>query len=1360
MENNYFLGIDIGTNSVGYAVTNDEYKLEKYNGKAMWGVQIFDEATTSAERRGFRTSRRRLHRRKQRSDLIREMFAMEISKKDEHFFKRLDESSLYMEDKNDILSSSDTLFNDSGFKDFDYHKKYPTIHHLIMELIDNKEPHDVRLVYLAVSYLISHRGHFLFDMDNDNIDNILSFDSIYQAFVKCFDVEPWEIVDIISLQNVLKNDLGIKRMQEELQKVLYPTIKLDKQQKEILKAMSGGQFSLAVLFDNDDYESLEANKLSFAKADIDDVIEDVMHDIGEDCELLLALKAIYNWSLTMHMMNGTEDKYISRSKITIYENHKKDLALLKKFVKKYIHEKYNEVFRTIDSKINNYTAYSGNVKSVLYGDKNDLKRTKQEDFLKYLKSIFKNVTPDKGDEESFNNMISRIDNGDFIPKQKTTDNRIIPSQLYFYELKSILNNAENYLEFLKETDISGLTTAEKILSVFEFKIPYYVGPLNKYNNKFAWLERKPGKIYPWNFNEMVDLEKSEESFIRRMTSKCTYLAGEDVIPKASLLYSKFMVLNEINKIKVNDKPISVNLKQNLYTDLFVNSKKTITKKEISKWFKTQGIIANDISGIDDKIKSSLSSHHKFKRLLISGKITENDAEKIISRATITTDKRRLRIWLKENFHTLNDSKEDLSYIANMNFSEYGRLSYKLLSEIEAPNPETGEMMTIIRMMWETNCNLMELLSARYLFGEIIDRLNKEYYCLNPLLLEDMMKEMYVPASAKRAIYRTIDVLKEIIHIKKGNAPSKIFIEMARGSEDEPSRKASRKDKLLEMYKTLNASDYGDIINKLNDEIDDSLKSKKLFLYYLQLGRCMYTGKPISIEALSDNNRYDIDHIYPQARIKDDSFDNMVLVEKEANGAKSDNYPLPSDIQLKMNGFWQILSSKNLISSEKLYRLTRKTPFKDEELAGFINRQLVETRQSIKALTVILKEYCNDIVYVKAGLVSDFRHAFGLPKNRVINDLHHAKDAYLNIVMGNIYDVKFTRNPLNFIKESGGNSKYTLKLTAKEGQGLLSHDIIRGNKCAWKSDGSSLSTVMSTMRKNNINYVRYSYCRNGKLFNRLLNRAPHKENDLIPIKKGLDTSKYGGYNNTTATYFTLVKHAEKGEAALSIIPVDLMIRDEFERDDLFALNYLAERYNLKNPEFILGRKILKINTMIEMDGFRANIASKSKGGKTLVLSSAVSLIVTEKWDDYIKRLANLIDKAKKNRKPLKIDSLFDRISNEENSELYNLLLNKCNANVYKSQSFIKTTTKKTLEDGIDIFNQVSIEEQVKVLMNIINIFKTGRTTGCDLKSIGGSGQSGVITANSKISSLNCNELYIIDQSSTGLYEKRSENLMIL
>lgn len=40
--------------------------------------------------------------------------------------------------------------------------------------------------------------------------------------------------------------------------------------------------------------------------------------------------------------------------------------------------------------------------------------------------------------------------------------------------------------------------------------------------------------------------------------------------------------------------------------------------------------------------------------------------------------------------------------------------------------------------------------------------------------------------------------------------------------------------------------------------------------------------------------------------------------------------------------WKYLKDKGLISEKKFNRLTRTEPFTDDELAGFINRQLVET----------------------------------------------------------------------------------------------------------------------------------------------------------------------------------------------------------------------------------------------------------------------------------------------------------------------------------------------------------------------------------------------------------------------------------
>ena len=70
----YFLGFDIGTNSVGWAVSDMQYKILKFNGKSMWGVHLFEDAETAVKRRMFRSSRRRTQRVSQRKYLLREIF--------------------------------------------------------------------------------------------------------------------------------------------------------------------------------------------------------------------------------------------------------------------------------------------------------------------------------------------------------------------------------------------------------------------------------------------------------------------------------------------------------------------------------------------------------------------------------------------------------------------------------------------------------------------------------------------------------------------------------------------------------------------------------------------------------------------------------------------------------------------------------------------------------------------------------------------------------------------------------------------------------------------------------------------------------------------------------------------------------------------------------------------------------------------------------------------------------------------------------------------------------------------------------------------------------------------------------------
>ena len=111
-----YLGLNVGTNSIGYAVTDEQYNLLKFNGNDAWGSIVFDAASSNEDRRNHRLARRNLDRRQQRIVWLQEIFAKEISKVDDRFFIRLSESFRWREDVQDQY----VFFNDKEYTDVQY----------------------------------------------------------------------------------------------------------------------------------------------------------------------------------------------------------------------------------------------------------------------------------------------------------------------------------------------------------------------------------------------------------------------------------------------------------------------------------------------------------------------------------------------------------------------------------------------------------------------------------------------------------------------------------------------------------------------------------------------------------------------------------------------------------------------------------------------------------------------------------------------------------------------------------------------------------------------------------------------------------------------------------------------------------------------------------------------------------------------------------------------------------------------------------------------------------------------------------------------------------------------------------------
>ena len=1355
----YYVGFDIGTDSVGYAVTDENYSLTKFKGEPMWGVTLFDEAQTAAGRRAHRTARRRLDRRQQRVRLTMDLFAEEICKMDPDFFCRIKESYHYPENDEDKVR----LFNTYD-EQKEYVKNYPTIHHLISDLMKSKEPHDVRLVYLACAWLVAHRGHFLSEVDKQNIEAVRDFRVVYHELVQFIERDgeyalPWDKdIDLKVVESALKSKLGIPKKIKAVTEALFGTSKAPKNVNEeyefnyelVVRLMCGGTVKLKELFDKEEYADLEEKSVALNMDD--EKLAGIMQSIGDDSALISVLKKVYDWSVLVDMLKGQHT--ISEAKVEIYRQHQRDLSTLKHFVKAYRSEKYDEIFRSEKNKTN-YVAYIG--KNKTSNESIRVKKTvSRSDFCKYIQAVFKGVTPIEADAEEFKQMLSRLEASDFMPKQVDGDNRVIPYQLYWFELNKILENAKTYLPFLNAVDEEGISVAQKILSVFEFRVPYYVGPLKeardrKYNH---WMVRKAtGKIYPWNFENMVDLDKSEDKFIERLTNSCTYLPGEDVLPKCSLVYSAFEVLNEINNIKINGSEIPVSVKQGIYNEVFMTHPR-VTLKKIRDHLLSNNLMGSKdvLSGLDITIKSSLKSFLQFQNLIRHNLLTYSQVEQIINRAAYSEDRHRFAQWLKKEYPNLSDN--DRKYVSKLNFKGFGRLSKRLLCGIQGVDNDTGEYFpSILRAMWETNCNIMQILSGRFTFKEQVDAIVKEYYDLNPKSIADRLDEMYVSNAVKRPIIRTLDILKDVVKVQ-GCAPERIFIEMARGATEEQKgkRTQTRRAQIDELYKKVDDEDSRLLTKQLEqwgDTAHNRLQSDKLFLYFLQLGKCLYTGKTIDLQALlSGDGTYNIEHIYPRSFVKDDSIiNNKILVDSKVNGDKSDSFPISSDVQNDRRGQWEYLKAKGAISDEKFKRLTRTTHFTEEEKFEFINRQLVETRQSTKAVAALLKELypATDVVYVKAGLVSDFRKQFDLLKSRAVNDLHHAKDAYLNIVAGNVWHCKFSK-PF-WRAEQQNNAKVEV---------VFNHPVVCGGKTIW-SGASHKDKVINIARKNTPHVTMYSYYKhsgqNGGFFDQ--NPVPASK-DLIPLKEGRPTELYGGYRGATVAGFVLAKYNLGKKTEVSFVPLKLLDMAKFMADSDFAMQYVAQELGDKagKIEILLNKRILKIRTMITLDKARYCIRGTT-GGTRVVLMNMMQLVVSPEIETYIKKLERLTEKHKQNENFV-WDEKFDGVSLKENMSLYHLYIQKLSAWPYSTRpgndKFVQA-----LQSNAVAFEKLDVFEQAKDLLQIQGVLS--RAVLADINNVKETGKM-TLAFNLSNWKKNYTDVRIVDQSASGLFETVSDNLMEL
>ena len=1222
----------------------------------------------------------------------------------------------------------------------------PTIYHIRNELVKSTKQADIRYVYLAMHHIIKYRGHFL--MEGQTLSDIGAEapQKMQDLLELLTDPENFPC-GFVPAENAAKeichtmenHSLRGMARKEQIQKLLYAGKK--KGSKETAQALAslllGYKGSLKALIG---YESqTDAPEKTSLGAIEGETEETYLAGMTEaQAEVFALMLELYRWQLFAEIRQNGQT--ISDTMVARYEKHGRDLEKLKAWVKAYQPDKFYALFRD-DENAKGYAAYTDHLRKPKKFKKEKLQRCTQDEFYKVLKAM---LTGNKDAEAAAaaQPMLEAIDepNG-FLPLQRINLNGQIPNQIQAEELVKILDAQGKYYPTLREN-------REKILSICTFRLPYYVGPLYQDKNSpfQKWIVRDMTQpAYPWNFFDVVNQTKTAEGFIANLRNKCTYLPIEDVLPLHSLLYEEYLMLNELNRVRVKGNLIrDVQLKKRMMDELFAKNK-SVSYKVFAKWLRQNSpytdVTENDISGTQEpnKFTASLRTRYDLEKhgFTVNDQTTEQ-LETLVRWSTIFEDRSILKKLIQEKYPDVTDTQ--LSFLVQRRYTGWGRLSEKLLAGVLGEYE--NQPATIMEVLRATNENFMQVLNnPQYHFQEKIakERL-MELGEPKEEIEYDEIRKLQVSPALKRGIWTAVRIVQELIE-HQGCHPHAIYLENTREEtpDEKKQRTQSRLNQVEQMYKELAEDKTAEKVPSECWEVLKNCKDKKKlddqqYLYLLQLGKSLYSGKPLDFDQLSATT--EIDHILPRCYIVDNSIENRALVLKGENQRKADNLLLADSIRDSQRPWWNYLRQKGFMGEKKFKNLTRSMVSADDK-QKFVARQLVETGQMVQCVTELFKRYYPDVHVsgIKAGLSSELREQYGLYKIRELNDMHHAYDAFLAATMGN-----FVERFMPWL-DSESSAAIRVRKAQKANKGddnkvdlSSKHGMILAKFSQDQEDPDTGEIIHNAQQE--ICYLKavWGYHdghvvflkrqKSGKITEASRYRAGHASAKL-PLKKGMSCQRYGGFDSIKPAYIAAISYQKGKQRAGALVNVPIYLAEAIEKNPKVLVDYLEKDY----PGVQIIRPKILIRQKIEYEGNELTLGSctETYNAKELFLPTFLHPILAK-----IYNASCVLTDADENQLNTLIDVLLEKLS---------------------SQYPIYSGALKALEAKKSEILSLSIADKGKFIAETMKITSAGKEYAKYSTSLPKLGIADKGRLNNKLP--HPEKIILIDQSITGLREKRTK-----
>ena len=510
---------------------------------------------------------------------------------------------------------------------------------------------------------------------------------------------------------------------------------------------------------------------------------------------------------------------------------------------------------------------------------------------------------------------------------------------------------------------------------------------------------------------------------------------------------------------------------------------------------------------------------------------------------------------------------------------------------------------------------------------------------------------------------------------------------------------------------------------------------------------MYSGKPIDINRLSNAGLYEVDHIIPRSYIKDDSFENKALVLREFNQRKTDSMLLDDGVRRNMAGYWRSLHDAKLIGDKKFNNLMR-THVGENAMRGFIARQLVETSQMVKLAQSLLSAKYPDakITPVKASMSHDLREAAGFVKCREANDFHHAHDAFLACRVGlfirkwypDMYDkpILYTRAMRKYVREQAEEFKKTRRAPGSSGfvVGRFISSFVDADTGELWEGAEEVEGIRRVLNYRQCHITRMPMEDSGAFWNATIYspRDPKMGSKLsLRLKGDLDPQIYGGYSSQQFAYFFIYEARDKkGRPAFRFSQVPVWLASRIASDEGALEKYAREQATSEQLEFvrIQRSKILK-KQLVEIDGDKLIITGAKE------VRSGVELAFDQETLSFIKMLESSA-----------LPNADYEIEDYQSTYEY----------ICKSGFRLCGKLSKQLNLNKYVVNRAELPPQVysNLIRGLIRIYN-GNDRVVDLSSLGGPSKAGaMVTGFDKLLNDPNTDFFIIDQSVTGMFERRT------